>query len=86
LQDILELVLVRFTRLVKNYKAKTLGYFSARPKSKQRKYVSRIERHGIFNSGHFRQLFDVLIEMEYSQRKYFCGKWLEIFKENKENW
>jgi hypothetical protein len=58
--------LVRFTRLVKNYKAEeTLGYFSVQDPKVKENMCQELERHGrIFNSGHFRQLFDVLIEVE----------------------
>lgn len=84
-RDILELVWFDLEDWSKNYKAKKLGYFSVQdPKSQQRKYVSRIERHGIFNSGHFRQLFDVLIEIGIAPKENISAdKWLEIFKEHK---
>ncbi|WP_432671112.1 hypothetical protein [Flavobacterium sp. SM2513] len=84
-RDILELVWYDLQDWSTNYKAKKLGYFSIQdPKSKQRKYVSRIERHGIFNSGHFRQLFDVLIEIGIAPKENISAeKWLEIFIGNK---
>ncbi|WP_409416306.1 hypothetical protein [Flavobacterium sp. PS2] len=84
-KDILELVWIDLEDWSKNFKAKKIGYFSIQePKNKQRKYVSRIERHGLFNSYHFRQLFNVLIDIGITPKEnIFAEKWLEIFKENK---
>jgi hypothetical protein len=84
-KDVLEFVWFDLQEWSKNYKEKKLGYFSIQdPKSKQRKYVSRIERHGIFNSGHFRQLFDVLIEIGIVPKENISAeKWLFIFKNHK---
>ncbi|MGJ8735384.1 hypothetical protein [Zobellia laminariae] len=84
-RDILELAWIDLEDWSKNYKAKKLGYFSMKdPKSPQRKYVSRIERHGLFNSHHFQQLFDVLVEIGIVPKEEISPeKWLEIFRENK---
>lgn len=85
-RDILELAWKDLEDWSKNYKSQKLGYFRVQnPKSPKRKYVSRIERHGIFNSGHFRQLFDVLIEIGITPKENISSeKWLEIFKEHKQ--
>ena len=54
------------------------------PLSSKRKFVSRIERHGLFNSRHFEQLFDVLVEAGIVPKEEITSeKWLEIFKEYK---
>lgn len=85
-RDILELAWKDLEYWSKNYKSQKLGYFRVQnPKSPKRKYVSRIERHGIFNSGHFRQLFDILIEIGITPKENISSeKWLEIFKEHKQ--
>lgn len=84
-KDILELAWIDLEDWSKNSKSKKIGYFSIQePKNKQRKYVSRIERHGLFNSHHFRQLFNVLIDIGITPKEnIFAEKWLEIFLENK---
>lgn len=84
-KDVLELVWIDLQDWSKNFKAKKIGYFSIQePENKQRKYVSRIERHGLFNSRHFRQLFDVLIDIGIAPKEYISAeKWLEIFQVHK---
>ena len=84
-KDILELSWKDLEDWSKNYKAKSLGYFKMKdPLSSKRKFVSRIERHGLFNSRHFEQLFDVLVESGIVPKEEITSeKWFEIFKEYK---
>lgn len=81
-RDVLELAWKDLQDWSSNFKNKSLGYFIMRePKSPQRKYVSRIERHGVFNSRHFQQLFDVLIEEGITPHEEISPDiWLKIFK------
>ncbi|WP_191861042.1 hypothetical protein [Hanstruepera ponticola] len=84
-RDVLELAWNDLEDWSKNYKSKSLGYFNMKdPKNPLRKYVSRIERHALFNSGHFQQLFDVLIEIGIVPKEHISfDKWIEIFTNNK---
>jgi hypothetical protein len=84
-RDVLEPAWMDLEDWSKNYKAKRLGYFSMKdPMRPQRKYVSRIERHALFNSRHFQQLFDVLVEIGIVPKEEIPSeKWLKIFKEYK---
>lgn len=84
-KDILEPVWINLEDWSKNFMAKSLGYYNIQePKNSQRKYVSRIERHGLFNSQHFRQLFNVLIDIGITPKQHiYAEKWLKIFEENK---
>jgi hypothetical protein len=83
-RDVLEPSWIDLEDWSKNYKAKSLGYFEMKdPKRSQRKFVSRIERHGLFNSRHFEQLFDVLVEIGIVPKEEITSeKWLEIFIEH----
>jgi hypothetical protein len=84
-RDVLELAWRDLEDWSINYKSKKLGYFIMKdPKRAQRKYVSRIERHGLFNSHHFQQLFDILIEIGIVPKEEIPpSKWLEVFKVHK---
>lgn len=52
------------------FKKGKLGYFRLQnPLNPQRKYVSRIERHALFNSHKFDQIIDLLIDDGYQPKK-----------------
>jgi hypothetical protein len=63
------------------FKKGTLGLFILRdPKNQKRKFVSRIERHSLFNSKQFQTIIDSLISEGYQPESILSvGEWLDFF-------
>ena len=69
-----------------NYLSGKKGLFIRHnPNNSQRKYVSRIERHSLFNSRQFSQIIDVLIEYGYGPDSQIDKEdWITFFSANQE--
>ena len=64
-------------------KRKKGSFIRRNPKSKQRKYVSRIERHSLFNSKQFTIIIDLLIADGFRPETYINPQnWISFFKKH----
>lgn len=85
-RDVLEPIWESLEEWSTNFLKGSKGSFiRSNPNSKQRKYVSRIERHSLFNSTQFTVIIDLLItEGARPENALSPFEWVLFFKKNKE--
>jgi hypothetical protein len=85
-RDVLEPIWASLEDWSTNYlKAKKGSFVRRNPKSKQRKYVSRLERHSLFNSRQFTIIIDLLIADGARPENILSPHdWISFFKKHKE--
>lgn len=80
-RDLLEPIWESLEEWSNSFKKGSLGIFIRRdPKSTQRRYVSRIERHSLFNNKQFATIIDSLISEGYRPESILSvEEWLDFF-------
>ena len=80
-RELLEPIWESLEEWANSFKKGSLGFFKRRdPKNTQRRYVSRIERHSLFNSKQFAIIIDSLISEGYRPESILSvNEWLDFF-------